>query len=54
MEKKLNVWHVGNWCIHTGNEFIESPFLSAKKNVEVLNYALPLVNAIKKIEKKAF
>lgn len=50
MEKKLKVWHVGNWCIHTGNEFIESPFLSAKKNVEVLNYGLPLVNAIKKIE----
>ena len=50
MEKKLNVWHVGNWCIHTGNEFIESPFLSAKKNVEVLNYAQPLVDSIKKIE----
>lgn len=42
-------WHVGNWCIHTGNEYIESPFLSAKKNVEVLNYAQPFVDALRKI-----
>ena len=48
MGKKI--WHVGNWCIHTGNEYIESPFLSAKKNVEVLNYAQPLVNAFEGIE----
>jgi len=50
MNKGLNIWHVGNWCIHTGNEYIESPFLSAKKNVEVLNYGLPIVNAMKAIE----
>ncbi len=47
---KLKVWHVENWCILTGNEFVESPFLSAKKNVEVLNYGQPLVDSIKKIE----
>ncbi len=45
----LRIWHVGNWCIHTGNEYIESPFLSAKKNVEVLNYAQPLVSALESI-----
>ncbi|WP_283434607.1 glutamine amidotransferase [Neorhodopirellula lusitana] len=44
------VWHVGNWCIHTGNEYIESPFLSAKKNVEVLNYGQPFVDAIQEID----
>ena len=44
------IWHVGNWCIHTGNEYIESPFLSAKKNVEVLNYAQPLVDALREVE----
>ncbi len=46
----LRIWHVGNWCIHTGNEYIESPFLSAKKNVEVLNYAQPLVTAMRAID----
>lgn len=45
----LRIWHVGNWCIHTGNEYIESPFLSAKKNVEVLNYGKPLVEAMQTI-----
>lgn len=50
MSEGLKIWHVGNWCIHTGNEYIESPFLSAKKNVEVLNYGLPIVNAMKAIE----
>lgn len=50
MNNTLNIWHVGNWCIHTGNEFIESPFLSAKKNVEVLNYAKPLIDALCAIE----
>lgn len=48
--RKTNVWHVGNWCIHTGNEYVESPFLSAKKNVEVLNYGQPLVDAIEAID----
>lgn len=46
----VNIWHVGNWCIHTGNEYIESPFLSAKKNVEVRNYALPFVEALQGID----
>lgn len=41
---------VDNWCIHTGNEYIESPFLSAKKNVEALNYGQPLVIALQGIE----
>ncbi len=45
----LRIWHVGNWCVHTGNEYIESPFLSAKKNVEVINYAQPLVEAMQAI-----
>jgi uncharacterized membrane protein len=49
MSSELRIWHVGNWCIHTGNEYIESPFLSAKKNVEVLNYAQPLIDAMKAI-----
>lgn len=45
-----NIWHVGNWCVHTGNEYVESPFLSAKKNVEILNYAQPLVDALNTID----
>lgn len=45
----LRIWHVGNWCVHTGNEYVESPFLSAKKNVEVLNYGAPLVEAMQAI-----
>lgn len=43
------IWHVGNWCIHTGNEYIESPFLSAKKNVEVRNYGQPFVDALQAV-----
>lgn len=50
MTNGLRIWHVGNWCIHTGNEYIESPFLSAKKNVEVLNYAQPLIDAMRAIQ----
>lgn len=45
-----HIWLVGCWCIHTGNEYIESPFLSAKKNVEVVNYSLPLVEALQGID----
>ena len=45
----MRIWHVGNWCIHTGNECIESPFFR-QKNAEVLNYALPLVEALNGIE----
>jgi len=46
----LNLWHVGNWCIHTGQKYIESPFLGPTKGVEVLNYAQPFVDAIEAIE----
>jgi uncharacterized membrane protein len=45
-----NFWHVGNWCIHTGQKYIESPFLGPTKGVEVLNYAQPLIDALKGIK----
>lgn len=45
-----NFWHVGNWCIHTGQKYIESPFLGPTKGVEILNYAQPFVNALKGIQ----
>ena len=45
-----NFWHVGNWCIHTGQKYIESPFLGPTKGVEVLNYAQPFVDALRRIE----
>lgn len=47
--RKLNIWHVGNWCVHTGQKYIESPFLSATKGVEILNYAQQFVDACKAI-----
>lgn len=46
----MNIWHVGNWCIHTGQKYIESPFLGPTKGVEILNYAQPLVDALEAIE----
>lgn len=45
----LRIWHVGNWCIHTGQNYVESPFLSATKGVEIVNYAQALVDALKAI-----
>lgn len=45
-----NFWHVGNWCIHTGQKYIESPFLGPTKGVEILNYAQPFVDALAQIE----
>ncbi|MDX2284443.1 MAG: glutamine amidotransferase [Bacteroidia bacterium] len=45
----LRIWHVGNWCIHTGQKYIESPFLGPTKGVEILNYAQPLVDALQRI-----
>jgi uncharacterized membrane protein len=48
-EKELRIWHVGNWCIHTGQKYIESPFLGPTKGVEVLNYAQQLVDALRDI-----
>jgi len=44
-----HIWHVGNWCVHTGQKYIESPFLSATKGVEIVNYAQPLIDALAKI-----
>ncbi len=43
-------WHVGNWCIHTGQKYIESPFLGPTKGVEVLNYAEEFVRALEAID----
>jgi len=42
-------WHVGNWCIHTGQKYIESPFLGPTKGVEILNYAREFVDALASI-----
>jgi uncharacterized membrane protein len=47
--KKLKIWHVGNWCVHTGQKYVESPFQSPSKGVEILNYAKPLIDALKEI-----
>jgi uncharacterized membrane protein len=47
--EKLNIWHAGNWCIHIGQTYVESPFNAPTKDVEVLNYAKPFVEALKKI-----
>ena len=46
---KLRIWHVGNWCIHIGQKYVESPFEAPSKDVEVLNYAQPFVDALKAI-----
>jgi uncharacterized membrane protein len=45
----LHIWHVGNWCIQLGQTYIESPFKSEKKDVEMLNYAKPFVDAVRSI-----
>jgi len=47
--KNLRIWHVGNWCIHIGQKYVESPFEAPSKDVEVLNYAQPFVDALKAI-----
>lgn len=47
--ERLKIWHVGNWCIHIGQTYVESPFEAPSKDVEVLNYAKPLINALRKI-----
>ncbi len=47
--ERLKFWHVGNWCIHIGQTYVESPFEAPSKDVEVLNYAKPLINALRKI-----
>ena len=43
------IWHVGNWCIHIGQTYVESPFEAPSKDVEVLNYAKPFVEALRDI-----
>jgi len=45
----LRIWHVGNWCIHIGQTYVESPFEAPSKDVEVLNYAQPLIDALRGI-----
>lgn len=47
--ENLRIWHVGNWCIHVGQTYIESPFEAPSKDVEVLNYAQPLIDALRSI-----
>lgn len=49
MSSTLNIWHVGNWCIHLGQKYVESPFEAPSKDVEVLNYAQPLIDALRQI-----
>jgi len=46
---RLTIWHVGNWCIHIGQTYVESPFEAPSKDVEVLNYAKPFVDGLRKI-----
>jgi len=46
---KLCIWHVGNWCIHIGQKYVESPFEAPSKDVEVLNYAQPFIDALRAI-----
>jgi uncharacterized membrane protein len=49
MKQNLRIWHVGNWCVHTGQKYVESPFQAPSKGVEILNYAQPLIDALKEI-----
>jgi len=46
---KLHIWHVGNWCIHIGQKYVESPFEAPSKDVEILNYAQPFIEALRAI-----
>lgn len=47
MTRAPRIWHVGNWCIHLGAKYVESPFESPSKDVELLNYAQPFVDALR-------
>ncbi|MEZ4825177.1 MAG: glutamine amidotransferase [Bacteroidia bacterium] len=49
MPSRNRIWHVGNWCIHVGQTYIESPFEAPSKDVEILNYAAPFVEALRAI-----
>jgi uncharacterized membrane protein len=46
---KIRIWHVGNWCIHIGQKYVESAFEAPSKDVEVLNYAQPFIDALQAI-----
>lgn len=46
----LKIWHSGNWCVHTGQKYVESPFQGPSKGVEILNYAQPLIDALNQIK----
>ncbi len=46
---QLKIWHVGNWCIHIGQTYVESPFEAPSKDVEVLNYAKPFIESLRRI-----
>ena len=49
MNRPLRIWHVGNWCIHLGQKYVESPFEAPVKDVEVINYAQPFIDALRAI-----
>lgn len=49
MTPGLRIWHVGNWCIHLGQKYVESPFEAPTKDVEIVNYAQPFVDALRAI-----
>ena len=49
MSTRLRIWHVGNWCIHLGQKYVESPFEAPTKDVELVNYAAPFVDALRAI-----
>eukprot|EP01062_Namystynia_karyoxenos_P028430 TRINITY_DN2153_c3_g1_i1.p1 TRINITY_DN2153_c3_g1~~TRINITY_DN2153_c3_g1_i1.p1 ORF type:complete len:338 (+),score=113.75 TRINITY_DN2153_c3_g1_i1:71-1084(+) len=46
---RLRIWHVGNWCIHTGTRYYESPFAGPSKDVWIHNYSQPFVDALRAI-----
>ena len=41
------IWHVGNWCMSLGQTYVENPFKSESKDVELLNNAHPFVDALR-------
>lgn len=49
MKTTHRIWHVGNWCLHLGQTYVESPFETARKDVEFVNYARPFVDALEAI-----
>jgi len=49
VKSPLRIWHVGNWCIHLGQKYVESPFEAPVKDVEVINYAQPFIDALRAI-----